>query len=747
MTKRIFSLLMIICITVPLVSCQKLSINIDMLRLEVGQLYDLSSDVDGDFVVSSSSDIVSVIAGTVIRAERSGEGELTVSKGIRKRKLKVVVDYAYNELTVTCDEPYVTEVGAIVHFKASLGLYAEPDQEIDWYVNGAYSGEGYSLDFALPDYGKYTVGAVCHGQAAYCEVACFVPTDEATTISASSEVYKVGEQVTLTANCDPSAVILWFIDGEKAGSGAELRFTADLSGEYTAFALVNGVATDSVEYSVRGVPHDVLCDFDSDYPNVTLRWEGANVEYEVAVDGTVYDASSPRMSGKAFDLSGFDLKKEHTLAVNAVGGLKAEITSPALTDSDIKYLSQSYLLGNYYMADNQEVYDIIDYAMAFRNGEEKIKLELKMGYDCDLTPALLLCNGWLRTEQTGVYKLSAKGETKKGKTLVFTIECFTGNEPTDFDPLGIVAYEPLCVPSFGGGLTSLYVDSLPKCEVASSEQLFFAVSNGFCPVPTNEHTSELYTKVRETLKNIISDDMDEERRVRAVFDWIMWTTAYDFVSAEEPNIYDAVESPAYYLEGVFQTGFAVCDGIAKSASLMCNMLGIPCIRVVGTATQGSSVQRHAWNKVKLGGNYYVFDATWSDTNVSLGGKMYEGGLHNYYLVSDDEASDHVEGADYPKAYFNYGFYNKNGLALRADFDEFEATLKSEAEKASFEVKIGDEVSTREFACLEFKVNKAVENFFKKDYSRFTSILNEYDASHTFFNGLLLIRIPNVSISD
>ncbi|MDE7107440.1 MAG: hypothetical protein K2O39_03875, partial [Clostridiales bacterium] len=111
---------------------------------------------------------------------------------------------------------------------------------------------------------------------------------------------------------------------------------------------------------------------------------------------------------------------------------------------------------------------------------------------------------------------------------------------------------------------------------------------------------------------------------------------------------------AYYLEGVFGDGTtefggmaynpnAVCDGMSKAYALMCNIEGIPCVRVVGRA--GKSINTaggHAWNKVFVNGAWYMVDCTWGDSHVTfaLDGteRDYELGLHSHLFLTDAQVS-------------------------------------------------------------------------------------------------------------
>ena len=104
--------------------------------------------------------------------------------------------------------------------------------------------------------------------------------------------------------------------------------------------------------------------------------------------------------------------------------------------------------------------------------------------------------------------------------------------------------------------------------------------------------------------------MTDYEKALSIFDWICENTSYDYYALVD-GAYDnkATLVPVYYLEGVFMTGYAVCDGFSKAYSLMCNMEGIETIRIVGEALAGYDSYNnevyggHAWNKIKLEDNF------------------------------------------------------------------------------------------------------------------------------------------------
>lgn len=95
--------------------------------------------------------------------------------------------------------------------------------------------------------------------------------------------------------------------------------------------------------------------------------------------------------------------------------------------------------------------------------------------------------------------------------------------------------------------------------------------------------------------------------------------------------YDKLKKPySHEVIGPLTQGVGVCEGIAKSVKLLCDTLAIWCMVVLSEAAPERGIKyRHAWNLVKLDGQYYHLDATFDNT-LSQSGE-----LRRDYLNLDD----------------------------------------------------------------------------------------------------------------
>ncbi len=76
--------------------------------------------------------------------------------------------------------------------------------------------------------------------------------------------------------------------------------------------------------------------------------------------------------------------------------------------------------------------------------------------------------------------------------------------------------------------------------------------------------------------------------------------------------YDIGASHNQSIVSVFVGGATVCRGYAGAAQYLLRELGIQSVVLSGRANNGVKIESHAWNAVKLDGDWYHFDVTWGD---------------------------------------------------------------------------------------------------------------------------------------
>lgn len=129
------------------------------------------------------------------------------------------------------------------------------------------------------------------------------------------------------------------------------------------------------------------------------------------------------------------------------------------------------------------------------------------------------------------------------------------------------------------------------------------------------------------------------------------------------NVYDYSEhhQTAY---GALIEGASVCAGYARSYQLLLQTVGIPCLYVSGTADNGVSVGGHAWNIVRLDGQWYYCDATWDDFDNLYWGVQYTYFNTTYAAISADHFPDPIFEEWVPRtAATDHNYFVREGLVV------------------------------------------------------------------------------------
>ena len=149
-------------------------------------------------------------------------------------------------------------------------------------------------------------------------------------------------------------------------------------------------------------------------------------------------------------------------------------------------------------------------------------------------------------------------------------------------------------------------------------------------------TNETVLKCYAIVDSITNPSMTQRQKVTAIHKWICQNVEYDYSFSH------------YSLEGAVNEGLAVCQGYAVTFNEMCNAAGIECEMVTGT-TDSSIVRTvsvdgqtlyiyaagnggHAWNQVKVDGQWYQIDTTWDD---GYGEYTSDGFITTYFLITPE----------------------------------------------------------------------------------------------------------------
>ena len=180
-------------------------------------------------------------------------------------------------------------------------------------------------------------------------------------------------------------------------------------------------------------------------------------------------------------------------------------------------------------------------------------------------------------------------------------------------------------------------------------ELFYLDTNYSYKYNSNGMVIEITLNYNDTVNNINYNKELFEKEVNSIVNEAnKLGTNYD----KEKYVYMALinkveyDKNAQYNQSAYSAlvvGKSVCAGYARAFQLIMQRLNIPTYYVLGFAKED-----HAWNIIKLNGEYYNVDLTWDDT----------GGVYKHFNLTDSEmSSTHQRGGiskNLPKCnYENY----------------------------------------------------------------------------------------------
>ena len=178
---------------------------------------------------------------------------------------------------------------------------------------------------------------------------------------------------------------------------------------------------------------------------------------------------------------------------------------------------------------------------------------------------------------------------------------------------------------------------------------------------SRKHTADLWGRVKDEVSAMVSGIYgDAYEKQLAIHDVLAKSIAYD----ERAKTDRSLAPHSSTVLGVFLHKRALCEGIAKAAKLLLNVLDIKSIVAIGKMHFDSAIN-HAWNIVKINGTATHLDIT-NDLDADHSGIIH----HTYCNLSDAQiAKTHSMLYKYPQCDSSqYDFFIKNGLCVRHKAD-------------------------------------------------------------------------------
>lgn len=220
---------------------------------------------------------------------------------------------------------------------------------------------------------------------------------------------------------------------------------------------------------------------------------------------------------------------------------------------------------------------------------------------------------------------------------------------------------------FSGDTTVIYgSDSSAAHTYAQNNKINFRETGTSYPIYSGSFSgatkSEKLENAVEKAFSYLKKDMNEFEKAEVMHDYLVLNTKYDYAN----YVNNTIPYDDYTAYGVLVNHIGVCGGYASAYAVLMNLLGIE--------TDVAMNDDHAWNLVKLNGNWYHIDTTWDDPIPDRPGIT----AYDFFVLSDSKIknfSDHESWySGVPSATDTQFDNNFWGAYTHADFNKLQTPV-------------------------------------------------------------------------
>lgn len=208
---------------------------------------------------------------------------------------------------------------------------------------------------------------------------------------------------------------------------------------------------------------------------------------------------------------------------------------------------------------------------------------------------------------------------------------------------------------------------------------------------TRDEAKKRQDKINAATKSFLTsviDTMSDYEVTLRIYENIIQLVDYDTIGLEQqkkdtvsPEVPDDLRS----IYGVFVNKKAVCAGYAKAMQYLLNLCGVECTYV----TSGT----HAWNLIKLEGDYYHIDVTWGDGSDTKKDKVRTDAVnYDCFCITTEELTrleSHTPESDFPLpecTATKCNYYRRHGLYFETyDLDRIKSIVCESVKRNKLDV--------------------------------------------------------------
>ena len=140
---------------------------------------------------------------------------------------------------------------------------------------------------------------------------------------------------------------------------------------------------------------------------------------------------------------------------------------------------------------------------------------------------------------------------------------------------------------------------------------------------SDDEIKKIDSDIDTIIKNNITDNMNDNDKIKVIHDYIINNTQYDTKRANN------LESPydSSRILGLLYDKYSICSGYTDTMSVILTKLNIPNFKIAS--------ETHIWNAVFIDGSWKHLDLTWDDPVTASGKQILD---HSYFLINNDELS-------------------------------------------------------------------------------------------------------------